>query len=191
MIGSLVRRFSSSRPSGDTRAPERAVAVLVGARALLERGWIQGGWYVVQSQDGRRRFVGVGSLTRRSYGEIVAACLVGAVAESARLHSPEPGTAGPAIDALWHALGELEGHVPPADPWPPTPLIRNRHVCDLTRWNDDAARTREDVLRLVDAAVARVRARTVPAQRAPDSVDQSSSASIEAALTAPSVGTGR
>jgi len=190
MVGSLVRSFSFRRAPADTRRPDRALAVLVGARALVDRGWVQGGWYVLQAPDGRRRFVGAGSLTRRGYGEIVGACLVGAVAESARRHSADAGTAGPAIDALWHELGELQGVAVPADPWTPTPVLRNRQVCDLTRWNDHAGRTREEVLRLLDATIARVTPPAIP-QTSPQSSPQSRSASSEAARSAAPVGIGR
>src|ERR687886_1647693 len=99
MFGSLVRQPFSSQPVEDeVDRQERTLAVLVGARALVRRGWLQGGWYVLEAPDGRRRFVGAGSLIRRSFGEIVQSCLVGAVVEAARWHTAEKGAAGPAID---------------------------------------------------------------------------------------------
>src|SRR3954452_17664068 len=180
MVGSLIRTVYSRRRDPAASSAGRTLAVLVGARALIERGWVQGGWYVLQAPDGRRRFVGAGSLTRRGYGEIVGACLVGAIAESARRHSADAGTAGPAIDALWHELGELQGVTVPADPWTPTPVLRNRQVSDLTRWNDHAGRTREEVLRLLDATITRVTPPAIP-QTSPQSSPQSRSASSEAA----------
>ena len=156
MIGSLVRGVHGRRPVADRSSAEQTLAVLVGARALIARGWLQGGWYVLQAPDGRRRFVGAGSLTRRSFGEIVQSCLVGAVVESARWHTSEKGAAGPAIDTLWHELGELSGHRARLEPWPPTPDLRSREVRDLTMWNDTPGRTREEVLRLLDTASARI-----------------------------------
>ena len=163
MIGALVSGVHARRPLPDGSSGEQTLAVLVGARALVARGWLQGGWYVLEAPDGRRRFVGAGSLTRRSFGEIVQSCLVGAIVESARWHTAEKGAAGPAIDRLWQELGELSGHRPPADPWPPNPVLRNRQVGELTTWNDNPARTREDVLQLLDAAIARL---TPAAERA-------------------------
>ena len=144
MVGSLIRTVYSRR-----RSPGR---LLGGADArssgrgqeLIERGWVQGGWYVLEAPDRRRRFVGAGSLTRRSFGEIVQSCLVGAVVESARWHTSERGAAGPAIDTLWHQLGELVGGPPPVDPRTPIPLLRSRQVGDLTTWNDRRGRSRED-----------------------------------------------
>lgn len=158
MIGALVRGVPARRPSPASRSADLTPAVLAGARALVARGWLQGGWYVLEARDGRRRVVGTGSLTSRSFGEVVQSCLVGAVVESARWHTAEKGAAGPAIDRLWRELGELSGRRPPADPWPPTPVVRAWQVRDLARWNDDPARTRQDVLALLDAALARAAA---------------------------------
>ena len=187
MFGSFSRSLSARRPLATAAPPsDQTLAILVGARALLARGWVQGAWYVMAARDGRRRVVGAGSLTARSFGEIVQSCLVGAVAESARWHSPERGTAGSAIDALWRELGELEGRAVPEDPWTPTPVLRDRQVRDLTTWNDRRERTQAEVVRLLDAAITR---------RTPTSGtrtwDQSSSSSSAAAREAPFVGTGR
>jgi hypothetical protein len=154
MIGAFVGRVPGRRPLPADSSADQTLAVLVGARALIARGWLQGGWYVLQATDGRRRFVGAGSLTRRSFGEIVQSCVVGAVVESARWHTAEKGAAGPAIDALWHELAGLTGHRVPADPLPPTPVVRRREVGDLTTWNDTPGRTRDEVLHLLDAAIA-------------------------------------
>src|SRR6476620_1055604 len=105
MVGSLVRIVYAPRRQSAAASAERTLAILVGARAVLERGCVQGGWYVLEARDGRRRFVAAGSLTRRSFGQVVQSCLVGAVVESARWHTSQRGAAGPAIDTLWHELG--------------------------------------------------------------------------------------
>jgi hypothetical protein len=197
MIGALVGRVPGRRSLPADSSAEQTVAVLAGARALIARGWCQGGWYVLQAPDGRRRFVGPGSLIRRSFGEIVQSCVVGAVVESARWHTAERGAAGPAIDTLWHELGELSGHRPAVDPWPPTPILRRREVGDLTTWNDTPGRSREDVLRLLDAAISRLtpargaRAVSVADDRDDAGGRQIRSASTPAAREAPSDGTGR
>src|SRR3954471_1698560 len=179
MVGSLVRSVYAHRRQS-AASPDRTLAVLVGARSLVQRGWVQGGWYVLEAPDGRRRFVAAGSLTRRSFGEIVQSCLVGAVVEAARWHTSERGAAGPAIDTLWHELGELSSSRPPIDPRTPIPVLRSRQVGDLTTWNDRRTRTREDVLNLLDGAIARLTADR-----------QSSSLSTAAARPELSVGTGR
>lgn len=139
--------------SRDLDRQEHTLAVLSGARSVVSRGWLQGGWYVLQSPDGRRRVVGAGSLTPRSYGEVVQACLVGAVVEAARRHSPERGASGPALDAVWCALQQMRGLRPDPLELVRSPAARNARVRDLTRWNDAAGRTRDDVERLLEAAL--------------------------------------
>jgi hypothetical protein len=71
-----------------------------------------------------------------------------------RLLSPRPEYAYPAIDALWHTLFDTGTDVGPVS----SPLVRASRVRDLTTWNDRNYRTREDVLRLVDRATARLSA---------------------------------
>jgi hypothetical protein len=139
----------STRPS-----PELTVALLDGARSVIQRGWVRDAWYVLEAPDGRRRLVTPGSLTSRRFGIVVAACLVGAVVEAGRRYSDERGISGPAIDALWHALQESEQVAPYAAGWEP-PLLRTLQVRDLACWNDAPGRTREDVLRLIDVAAHR------------------------------------
>jgi hypothetical protein len=158
-----VSRLVHNWLSDDVRNPdverqEQTVAVLVGARSLVRRGWLQGGWYVLEAPDGRRRFVGAGSLTRRSYGSVVQACLVGAVVESAAWHSAERGMAGSAIDALWRGLLEVEGSRFVPDGEATSPAARRMQVRELARWNDHPHRTREQVLRLLDATIEKVQA---------------------------------
>src|SRR4051812_49131692 len=91
------------RPSSGT-SPQLTVALLDGARSVIQRGWVRDAWYVLEAADGRRRVVGPGSLTSRRFGAVVAACLVGAVVEAGHRHSAERGISGPAIDALWQEL---------------------------------------------------------------------------------------
>jgi hypothetical protein len=161
------RRFSDRQPSSDMDRQGPTLAILTGAKAVIGRGWLQGGWYVLEAPDGRRRFIGPGSLTPRSYGAVVAACLVGALVEAGRWHSPERGTAGPAVDAVWRTLMETEGRRVP-DRRVPSPLARGLQARDLTRWNDHPDRTREDVVRLLDVTIRQVLAER-PAVLAADS----------------------
>lgn len=152
--------FSDRQPAVDMDGQQRTLAILVGAKALIGRGWLQGGWYVLEAPDGQRRFVGAGSLTPRSYGAVVRACLVGAVVEAGRWHSPERGTAGSAIDALWRTLMETEGRRLVPERLVPSPVVRGFQVRDLTRWNDHWNRTQEDVVRLLDVTISQVMARS-------------------------------
>src|SRR4051794_5083831 len=98
-VARFVQRWFSvpQRPSHADRE-ERALAVLVGAKALVDRGWMQDGWYVLEAPDGSPRLVGGDSLVPRQDGTAVRACLVGAVVEAATRHSPEPMVAAPALD---------------------------------------------------------------------------------------------
>jgi hypothetical protein len=162
-VASFIRQLVADRISAPHRdAQERTLAILAGARSVISRGWLQGGWYVLESQDGRRRFVGAGALTPRRYGSVVQACLVGAVVEAGRWYSPEQGASGPAIDALWRTLVDAEGERAVPERRTAAPAVRRVQVRDLTRWNDEPQRSRDDVLRLVDLAVARVLAAQPP-----------------------------
>jgi hypothetical protein len=163
-VSRFVRQwFPEPEHARGTGRPEHTVAVLEGARSVVRRGWIQGGWYVLEATDGRRRVVGPGSLTPRSFGAVVQACLVGAAVEAARWHSAERGAAGPAIDALWRALMLAEGKRFVPERLVASPAARTLRVRDLTRWNDDRGRTRDQVLALLDAAVDQVLAERAPA----------------------------
>jgi hypothetical protein len=125
--------------------------ILDGARAILvDDGWVQNRWY--------------GDQPAPATGP--RACLVGAVVRAARGHD-ETG-AGPAIDVLWDALQESRGLAGPgvagrAAP----PQVRIARVRDLTRWNDRAGRTRDDVVGLLDLATSRT---IMTAMRTPEPV---------------------
>ena len=157
----LVKRFL---PAGQpTNSPpsrhEEALAVLSATRGVIARGWTQNSWYVMATPTGHRRSAHrflTGRVDRRN---VVSACLVGAVTHGGWLLSPRPEYAYPAIDALWHTLFDTGTDVGPVS----SPLIRASRVRDLTTWNDRNYRTREDVLRLVDIATARLAAAPVRA----------------------------
>ena len=57
------------------------LAVLERARAELEAGWVQGGWWSVTSADGDRQLV-TGTGAGGSPAHIDGACLVGALARA-------------------------------------------------------------------------------------------------------------
>jgi hypothetical protein len=154
----------------DTTVPQRhqdALAVLDAARGVVQHGWTQNRWYVLETPGGRRRNFGPMSLTRLDHRQVVEACLVGAVLHAAWRQSPRPEYANPAIDALWHTLYEPAGPAV-ADPVGPvsSPPVRAARVRDLTTWNDRRNRTRDDVLRLLERSAARI-ADARPAASAP------------------------
>jgi hypothetical protein len=129
-----------------------ALTVLVGARPVLERGWLQHAERVVQTPDGRLR--------PRGRGVVVAACLVGAVVEAGRRYDDDPAAAGPALDALWLALhepGTIDGgHGVDVVGRVPSPAVRDLRARELARWNDAPERTVDEVLSLVDRATWRL-----------------------------------
>ena len=127
-----------------------ALAVLDSAHAVLERGWLQRAERVVRDAEGH--------LVVDGHGDVVRACLVGAVAEGARRYGGQRANAcGPALDALWAAyVNELRPFADALGPVP-APMVRASRACELAQWNDAESRTREQVLALVEAAQQRVR----------------------------------
>jgi hypothetical protein len=124
------------------------LAVLEGARAELEAGWVQGGWWSVTSADGDRQLV-TGD-AGGSPAHIDGACLVGALARG----GPYAGRAVDAVyDALWASRGQASQAAPGGLPPVPAPEIRLARVRMLTQWNDRAERTQEEVLAVVDRAI--------------------------------------
>jgi hypothetical protein len=126
------------------------LAVLEGARAELEAGWVQGGWWSVTSADGDRRL-----LTGDAGGSpahVDGACLVGALARAGSFS--DVGRAVDAVyDALWASRGQASQPSPGELPPVPSPEIRMARVRTLTQWNDQAERTQEEVLAMVDRAI--------------------------------------
>ncbi len=136
-----------------------ALAVLTAARGVLQRGWVQNAWYVMQGPDGRRRTLAPTCLVPVAHSEVVQVCVLGAVLHAAWQQSPRPEHAGPAIDALWCTLYGISD-ASTGDPVGPVtaPPVRNARARDLSRWNDEPQRTKEEVLRLLDQTVARIAA---------------------------------
>jgi len=126
------------------------LAVLEGARAELEAGWVQGGWWSVTSADGSHQLM-TGD-AGGSPAHIDGACLVGALARAGS--SSDVGRAVDAVyDALWAARGQPAQPAPAGLPPVPSPEVRRARVRTLTQWNDRAGRTQEEVLALVDRAI--------------------------------------
>jgi hypothetical protein len=123
------------------------LAVLEGARAELEAGWVQGGWWSVTSADGTHRLA-TGD-AGGSPAHVDGACLVGALARAG-----SSSDVGRAVDAVYDALWASRGQPTPAGlPPVPSPEVRRARVRTLTQWNDRAGRTQEEVLAVVDRAI--------------------------------------
>jgi hypothetical protein len=138
------------------------LAVLEGARAELEAGWVQGGWWSVTSADGDRRLVT--GAAGGSPAHVDGACLVGALARG----GPYVGRAVDVVyDALWASRGQAPQSGPAGLPPVPSPEVRQARVRTLTQWNDQAERTREEVLAVVDRAISATIMDLMAAPRAP------------------------
>jgi hypothetical protein len=131
--------------------------MLDGARAVLETGWVQGTWFTTV-QDGTGSGRTVAQPAPPGGTGVGGACLVGAVVRAAGGATTADAVlnAAPAIDVLWDAWQESRGVSGPglagrAAP----PEIRAARVRDLTRWNDQRGRTRDEVLALIDLASSR------------------------------------
>jgi hypothetical protein len=135
----------------------RQLALLEGARAELEAGWVQGGWWTVSSADGSPRLVAGYAAPGGSPDRVEGVCLVGALVHTgSRLPdaAPEVGRAADTVyDALWPSRGQpgvpLPGGLPPVPP----PDVRQARVRAITQWNDRAGRTQPEVLAVVDRAI--------------------------------------
>lgn len=151
---------------------ERLLALLEAARTELSAGWVQGGWWAVRTTAGRPSVLTGLAAGAAAGGPVSAACLVGALIRA----GSGPGgdsEAGRAIDAVYDALWEVQGQ-PAATPGPgplSSPPVRRARVQALTRWNDAAGRTSDEVLAVLDRAIARViqDLAAIPAPRLPGS----------------------
>lgn len=138
----------------------RSIAELaVGARSVIEAGWIQHSWYSYRTAenepDGPAR------------NTVAGACLVGAIVHAA---------GGPqafntqlvqrSLDLTWNTLYGVAGD---SLAWCPAPAVRTSHLRDLTRWNDQPARTKaevHDLLMATETETGRLR-ELIQAQRVP------------------------
>jgi hypothetical protein len=133
--------------------------VLEAARAVIERGWLRNGWYIVDTppRSAGRRLLRPDPVPVPD--DIGAACLVAAVAVAAHSGGSRPdvvGDAGPVIDIVWDTLQESMGRSGPGVSGRPAPSeVRVSRMRDLVRWNDAPGRTRQDVLNLVDRSISR------------------------------------
>jgi hypothetical protein len=126
------------------------LGVLVGARALLGQGWLQGTWFAVRAAIEPLPAVAAPGQDRA--GAPPSACLVGAVVLAS---GGRPAVCGQrtqrSLDLLWHTLHRATGLG--AVQWCPGPVLRTLQVQDLTRWNDTPGRSLDEVLALLDAAI--------------------------------------
>ena len=170
-IQAPVRRADTKRRWGGLLPPRRdaeverlrqlegAQAVLERARTLIAQGWVQDAFYIVRGRNGESRPVSPFGLLLLTRTDVVGACLVGAVAHASSSvdRRERRGQAALAVDTLWHTLAEDPSYerLPTAPYDAVHPAARAARVRELARWNDEPARTRDQVLGLVDRAVSR------------------------------------
>jgi hypothetical protein len=137
------------------------LAVLEGARADLEAGWVQGGWWSVSASDGTQHLATGYLAAGGNPGQVDGVCLVGALVRAgSRLRAARSNEdVGRAVDAVYDALWASRGQ--PDTPRPgglalapvPSPDVRLARIRTLTRWNDQAGRRRAEVVGVVDRAI--------------------------------------
>jgi hypothetical protein len=133
-------------------------AILQGARAVLERGWLQNAWFARSQQPDTAGQAAAPAAKPPTATAVTAACLVGAVVHATCERRPgaTPRDAGPTLDVLWDAWQETRGLAGPGvSGRAASPEVRLARVRDLTRWNDNPGRTRTEVIALLDLAASR------------------------------------
>lgn len=126
---------------------EQLQRLLTGARAVIERGWIQHAWFAYLDDRGRTRKASSAAALDVAGRPLVGACLVGSVVYAAGgPHAVHTQPVQRALDLVWHALAAEDGT--PVG-WCPAPDVRMGRVRDLTSWNDAPARTSAEVAGLL------------------------------------------
>jgi hypothetical protein len=138
------------------------LAVLEGARAELETGWVQGGWWATRSKDGSARLATGYAAAGGPPDQVDGACLVGAIMRAGSQLSVAGSDAarsdiGRAVDAVYDALWASRGQPDVRQPGKlapvPPPDVRLARVRTLTQWNDQAGRSQAEILAVVDRAI--------------------------------------
>ena len=142
------------------------LAVLEGARAELEAGWVQGSWWAVTAGAGPDHVDGVclvGALVRAGTGRSTGtgrgtSTGTGGNSSTGRNsgghnESSENAATGRAVDAVYDALWASRGQPAPARQLVPSPQVRLARVRMLTQWNDNPERTKAEVTTVVDRAI--------------------------------------
>ena len=127
--------------------------------ALVRDGWTGGAWFTVEQSPGSFRR----ATAHEAFGlvgpqaSVANACLVGTLLRMADDPDQVPTIADVwgCVDELYEAMHEQLGHhsFPPGRAYPSAE--RRARLQGLTAWNDTPGRTREQVLDVVDRAVAR------------------------------------
>ena len=152
----------------------RQLAVLEGARTELEVGWVQDGWWATGSGDGNPRLATGYAAAGGHPDHVDGVCLVGALVRAGSRLPDARSDVGRAVDAVYDALWVSRGQPgalrPGGMPRLPPPDVRLARVRTLTRWNDRAGRTQNEVLAVVDRAISATIMDLMSAPRPPQPV---------------------
>jgi hypothetical protein len=128
-------------------------SLLADAGHVIERGWLQNGWFAYDDPSGESHTVT--SYTRRvertvSLDQVTSTCLVGGIVHAAGGPSQARSQlVQRTIDLTWHAAFRGQHQLVR---WCPSPPERAGHVIDLAHWNDQPGRTAGETLALLDRA---------------------------------------
>jgi len=126
---------------------------------IAQQGWTSGGWFTVQHPSGQPRVVAATEAfaLRDPRRAVLGSCLIGTLVRLADDPDSAPSVqdAWGCVDELYEAMHERLGHdsFPPGRSYPHEQ--RRARMQALTAWNDAPGRTREQVLDLLDRAIAR------------------------------------
>jgi hypothetical protein len=125
------------------------LAVLEGARAELEAGWVQGSWWSVTTGGDQDHVDGVclvGALIRAGTG-------TGTGRNSEAGGNSENAATGRAVDAVYDAVWASRGQPAQDRQLVPSPQVRLARVRMLTQWNDHPERTKAEVMTVIDRTI--------------------------------------
>lgn len=136
---------------------ERLLALLEEARADVATGWAQDGWWAAPADSGQH-ILATGLAAGASIpNRADAVCLVGALIRAGAGQGGD-SEVGRAVDAVYEALWETRGQPAAATGMLTlsSPQVRQAKIQALTRWNDTEGRTGDEILLILDRAIARV-----------------------------------
>lgn len=128
-------------------------SLLADASHIIERGWLQHGWFSYVDPSGASHTVT--TYTRRTertvdLRQVTSTCLVGGIVHAAGGPSQARSQlVQRSIDVTWHAAFRGQHQLVR---WCPSPPERAGHVIDLAHWNDHPDRTAGETVALLDRA---------------------------------------
>lgn len=136
---------------------ERVLALLETARGDLSKGWVQNGWWVTPAGSGQHILATGPAAGASTPHRAEAVCLVGALIRAGTAQGGD-SEAGRAVDAVYEALWESRGQPVTVTGMltVSSPQVRQARIQALTHWNDTQGRTIDEILMILDRAIAHV-----------------------------------